>query len=109
MDEENQEQQHSPSDEHSPNPDGDDDFEIVTITWSGKSWNVPKDRGRWDMNVQFEFEEGNKTRGLLILLGGAAENLYQARADVYEVCKTKAELDEFTKHVAEILNKECVN
>lgn len=70
---------------------------------------MPKDRGRWDMNVQFEFEEGNKTRGLLILLGGAAENLYRTRAEVYEVCKTKADLDRFTEYVAEVLNKECIN
>lgn len=61
------------------------------------------------MNVQFEFEEGNKTRGLLILLGGTAENLYKTRAEVYEVCRTKADLDRFTDHVAAILNKECVN
>lgn len=69
---------------------------------------MPKDRGRWDMNVQFEFEEGNRIRGLLILLGGA-ENLYKTRAEVYEGCKTKAEFDAFEKHVGEVLNKECIN
>src|SRR5579862_8634614 len=94
-----EQQQQTQPDESKPNgPDqvGDDapaeTFDIVTVTWEGKSWNVPKDRGRWDMNVQFEFEEGNETRGLLILLGGSAENVYKARAEVYDVCKTKAQL-----------------
>lgn len=108
-DEENQEQQHSPRDEHSPNPTGDNDFEIVTVNWAGKSWNVPKDRGRWDMNVAFEFEEGNDIRGLFFLLGGGTENLYKTRAEVYEVCKTKAELNAFKKYASEVLNKECIN
>lgn len=70
---------------------------------------MSKDRGRWDMNVAFEFEEGNDVRGVLILLGGAPENLYKTRAEVYEVCKTKAEFNAFKKHVAEVLNKECIN
>jgi hypothetical protein len=104
---ESQEQQHSPSDEQSPNPAGDNDFEIVTVTWNGKSWNVPKDRGRWDMNVQFELEEGNNMRAILILLGGA-ENLYKTRAELHEVCKTQADFAQFKEHVGEVLNKECI-
>lgn len=59
------------------------------------------------MNVQFEFEEGNNIRGLLILLGGP-DNLYKTRAAIYQVCKTKAEFADFEKHVGEVLNKECV-
>lgn len=79
------------------------------MTWEGNSWNVPKDRGQWDMNVQFEYEEGNSMRGTLILLGGGPENLYKTRADVAKFCKTKAEYAAFEKHVGEILNKECIN
>lgn len=93
-------------------PDGDDNSdphtELVTVTWEGKSWNVPKDRGKWDMNVQFEFEEGNTGRGLLLLLGGA-DNLYKTRAEIYEICKTQADFRAFEKHVGEVLNKECIN
>lgn len=60
------------------------------------------------MNVSFEYEEGNNMRGTLILLGGI-ENLYKTRAEVATICKTKAEYNAFEKHVAEVLNKECIN
>lgn len=89
--------------------DGDiaPEFELVTITYRGKTWNVPKDRGQWDMNVQFEFEEGRRMRGLFVLLGGSPENIPDTKAEVYRVCRTNREVDDFMDHCTEILNKEC--
>ena len=60
------------------------------------------------MNVQFEFEEGRRLRGLLLLLGGAPEFVDKARREVYAIARTNREVDEFMDHVTEVLNKECV-
>ena len=84
------------------------EFELVSISYRGHTWNVPKDRGQWDMNVQFEFEEGRRLRGLLLLLGGAPELVDKARREVYAIARTNREVDEFMDHVTEVLNKECV-
>lgn len=81
---------------------------MVTIEWRGQRWNIPKDRGLWDMNVSFEFEEGNRLRGLFTLLGGSPENIPKARQQVYAIARTSREVDEFMDHVTEVLNKECV-
>jgi len=83
-------------------------FETVTIEWRGKSWKIPKERGLWDMNVQFEFDDGRRMRGFLILLAGSLENLDAVRAQVYSVARTNFEVDELMDLVAEIANKECV-
>lgn len=83
------------------------EFELVTITYRGRTWNVPKDRGQWDMNVQFEFEEGRRMVGLFTLLGGSPENVPAAKSQVYSVCRTNREVDDFMDHCTEILNKEC--
>lgn len=81
---------------------------MVTVEWRGARWQIPKDRGLWDMNVQFEFEEGRRLRGLLTLLGGAPEYIDKARREVYAVARTSREVDEFMDHVTEVLNRECV-
>lgn len=85
------------------------EFELVTITYQGRTWHVPKDRGLWDMNVQFDFEEGRRIHGTFTLLGGSPENVDAIRAQVYPICRTNRELDAFMDHVASVLNKECVN
>lgn len=84
------------------------EFDLVEIEWRGARWQVPKDRGLWDMNVQFEFEEGNRLRGLLTLLGGSPSGIGKARREVYAVARTNREVDDFMDHVTEVLNKECV-
>lgn len=84
------------------------EFELVEVTYRGMTWHVPKDRGQWDMNVQFEFEENRRLRGFLVLLGGSVENIDIARRQLYSVCRTNAEVDEWMDHVAEVLNKECI-
>lgn len=84
------------------------EFELVEVEWRGARWQIPKDRGLWDMNVQFEFEEGNRLRGLLTLLGGSPSGIGKARREVYAVARTNREVDDFMDHVTAILNKECV-
>lgn len=83
------------------------EFELVTVTYRGKTWNIPKDRGQWDMNVQFEFEEGRRMRGFFVLLGGSPENVAKTRDVVYSICRTNTEVDDFMDHLTEVLNKEC--
>lgn len=83
-------------------------FELVEITWRGKTWTIPKDRGQWDMNVQFEFEEGRRMRGLLILLGGSPDNIARTKEEVYRLARTNGEVEELMDHCTAILNKECV-
>lgn len=106
------EDQHNPAeDESTPNPGGDDDApeaETVSIQWRNLSFTVPKDRLTWDMNVQFEFEDGRRVRALFTLLGGGPEGLPKVRAQVYKAATSAGELDEFLKHVSEVLEKECV-
>lgn len=80
----------------------------MDIEYNGARWRVPKDRGQWDMNVQFEFEEGRRLRGLFILLGGSPENVTPVKNQVYSVCRTNREVDKFMDHVTEILNRECI-
>lgn len=97
------------------NPTGDapgtdiaPEFELLTLEWRGQSWNVPKDRGQWDMNVAFEFEEGNRMRGVFTILGGSPAGINEARRAVYKVCRTQAEVDEFMDYATEFLNKNAV-
>ena len=84
------------------------EFELLTLEWRGATWNVPKDRGQWDMNVAFEFEEGNRMRGLFTLLGGSPAGINEARRQVYKVCRTQTEVDEFMDYATEFLNKNGV-
>jgi hypothetical protein len=84
------------------------EFELVTVEYQGMRWNVPKQRGQWDMNVQFCFEEGRRLMGTFILLGGSPENVARVKEQVYSKCRTAYEVDKFIDHCAEILNKECV-
>lgn len=89
--------------------DVDPAFALVEIEYRGQKWLIPKDRGQWDMNVQFEFEDGNRMRGFFILLGGSpsVDDVQRIRAQVYKVCRTNVEVDDFMNHVTAILNKEC--
>lgn len=108
----------SPADGTTPDQPGDGDtngdnkiapeFELVTIEWRDARFEVPKDRGQWDMNVQFEFEEGRRLRGLLTLLGNGPDGVSWARAKVYAFARTNREVDEFMDHCTAILNKECI-
>ena len=102
MDEDN----NSPAEDNQPSPGGDDD--TVTIQWRDLEFVVPKDRAAWDMNVQFEFEDGRRVRAIFMLLGGGPDGLSAVRSKVYAAAKTSGELDDFMKHTAEVLNKECV-
>lgn len=89
------------------NPDGNE-LELVTIEWRDLVWTVPKRRGLWDMNVQFELEDGKKLRGILCLLAGGPGGVATERRRLYAVCKTGDDLNAFTDHVTGIINKECV-
>ncbi|QNL29786.1 hypothetical protein SEA_WEBSTER2_18 [Mycobacterium phage Webster2] len=98
-----------------PEPHGDDvntdiapEFELVRIEYDGLVFTVPKDRGQWDMNVQFEFEEGRRLRGYLVLLGGSLENVEVTRARVYSRCRTTREVEKFLDHITEVCNAECI-
>lgn len=88
---------------------GDSPAETVTVQWRDLEWTVPKDRLAWDMNVQFEFEDGRSVRAIFTLLGGGPDGLRKVREQVYAAAQTAGGLDEFMKHVAEVLNKECIN
>lgn len=82
---------------------------MVSVQWRDLEFTVPRDRLKWDMNVQFEFEDGRSARALFTLLGGnGLEGLRETRAKVYKAAKTAGELDEFLKHVSTVLEKECV-
>lgn len=83
------------------------EFELVEITHRGMKWNVPKARGQWDMNVQFEFEEGNRLRGFCILLGGSPAEINRVRNQIYRVARTAGEVDALLDDVAEQANKMC--
>lgn len=91
--------------------DGDDNgAATVTVQWRNLEWTVPKDRLEWDMNVQFEFEDGRSVRAIFTLLGGnGPDGLRKVREQVYAEAKTAGELDEFMKHVSEVLAKNCIN
>jgi hypothetical protein len=99
----------TPEDQAGDNAPEVDPDTIVTIEWRDLKFTVPKDRNDWDMHVQFEFEDGRSARALFTLLGGnGPAGLSKVRAKVYRAAKTARELGEFLKHVAEVLNKECV-
>lgn len=83
------------------------EFELVELEHRGLKWTVPKDRGQWDMNVQFEFEEGNRLRGFCVLLGGSPAHIAKARNEIYRVCRTAGEVDALLDDVAEQANKLC--
>lgn len=84
------------------------EFELVTLEHRGLKWDVPKHRGQWDMNVQFEFEEGNRMRGFCVLLGGSPNEISRVRNEIYKVCRTYAEVDALLDDIAEQANKNCV-
>lgn len=89
--------------------DGGDAASTVTVQWRNLEWTVPRDRNEWDMHVQFEFEDGRRVRAIFTLLGGGPDGLAKVRGEVYEAAKTAGDLDDCMTHVAEILQKECVN
>ncbi|WP_431231532.1 hypothetical protein ACQ856_18390 [Mycolicibacterium psychrotolerans] len=79
----------------------------MTLEYKGHKWEIPKDRGLWDMNVGFEFEEGRKLRGLFTLLGGSPAGVEKARRGVYAFARTATEVDEFMDYCTEFLNENC--
>jgi tartrate dehydratase alpha subunit/fumarate hydratase class I-like protein len=85
------------------------EHDTVTVQWRDLEWTVPKDRNTWDMNVQFEFEDGRRVRAICTLLGGGPEGLTKVRNQVYAAAKTAGELEEFVQHVSEVVAKECIN
>jgi hypothetical protein len=97
----------TPEDQDGDNQPGP---EMVTIQWRDLEFQVPKDRAEWDMNIGFEFEEGNRLRGLMILFAGSAAPAAVAsvRARIYQQARTAGELEEFLEHASEICKKECV-
>jgi hypothetical protein len=105
--------QHNPDsheDGSNPNPGGDTPTsETVSIQWRDLEFTVPKNRLEWDMNVQFEFEDGRRVRALFTLLGGnGPEGIRKVRSKVYESAKTAADLNDFIDHLSSVLEKECV-
>jgi hypothetical protein len=91
------------ADDKKPAPE----FELVTLSHRELEWAVPKHRGQWDMNVQFEFEEGNRLRGFCVLLGGSPANISAVRNQIYRVCRTASEVDALLDDIAEQANKLC--
>lgn len=85
-------------------------MELVTISWRNIEFTIPKCRLDWDMNVQFEFEEGNRLRGMMTLLGGGPAGRYAVRQKLYAGgCRTAGDLDDFFKHAGNIAEKECTD
>jgi len=81
--------------------------DFLTFAWRDLEFSFPKDRGQWDMNVQFEMEEGRRNRGTLMLIANSAdpEDMQAAKAKVYSVARTAKDWDDFTSDLAEFLNK----
>lgn len=84
------------------------ELDMVTITWRNIEFQIPKCRLDWDMNVQFEFEEGARLRGMMTLLGGGPAGRYAVRQKLYTGgVRTAGELDEFFNHAGNVAEKEC--
>ena len=79
----------------------------VTFEYRGLRWVIPRARNDWDMNVQFEFEDGNRLRGLMVLLAGGPAKADLVRRQLYSVCKTQGELAGFIRDAFACINKHC--
>lgn len=83
---------------------------MVTIEWRNIRVEVPKYRAEWDMNVQFELEEGRRSHAYLTLIGGGPAGVDAARWQLYAGgVRTNRDMAEFTDHVNKVLAKECLD
>jgi hypothetical protein len=95
-----------PVDDNTPN--NPDDY--VAFTHRGLEFQIPKDRGKWDMNVTFAMEEGQRNVGTLILLANSVDraDLAAVRQRIYRGgVRTADEWDSFQGDLAAFLNKHC--
>lgn len=75
---------------------------VVTLEWGGKTFTIPKRRGRWPTKSAREFARGNDLEAIVVLLG---EDAY---AELEQLCPFVDDLDEFANYAGEKIKRECI-
>ncbi|WP_319456865.1 MULTISPECIES: hypothetical protein [unclassified Mycobacterium] len=75
---------------------------VLTLEWLGKTFTMPKRRGRWPTDAAEAFEDDKNLKALRVLIGEEAWTQLKA------LCPFVDDLNEFADYAGAKIQNECV-